>query len=349
MKAEKIFELDVLKSFAIVFIVACHMDNYLVYFSVSRSLDSYFAFAGLSLFFFLSGYAIYYNNYAINTKGHISLFYKKRLYRIYPLYWIALITTVIVFELLKIDPGNTSPYNIDSINFFVHMIGFQVFFPWYHIQSMWFVGTILLCYFLYPIIIYYSNNTLSILIIAISLITPFALLKLLSNLMTTYFFIYYIVFIQGILSSKINLFEDPKFHKYTLLCEITFLLFLFMYMIDNLKLMHSDDSRIISFVLPNVFILIFPTASYRVIKSLSYLRYERINSLVFSISYASYSIYLFQHPFLSILKMILTSLHITGLFADLSLLIVGLPVLFLLGYIIQKSFSRFLNSNHQTT
>ncbi|WP_440953864.1 acyltransferase family protein [Methanosarcina sp. Mfa9] len=339
MKNEKILELDILKTFAIVFIVLCHMDNYVVNFSVFGLIDSYLALAGLSLFFFVSGFAMYHNNHAIYTKRDIFRFYQKRIYRIYPLYWMALIVHVVVFELLKINPGNTSPYNIDFINFFVHMIGFQVFFPSYHIQSMWFIGTILLCYFLYPVIIYYSKNSCSILITAIFLIIPFAVLKLCCNLMTTDFFVYYSIFIWGVLSRKINLF-DTLWNNKQMFLEAGFLTSIFLYVFCNLKLICSNDTWIISFVLQNTFQLLFPIVSYMFVKSLSFLQDERIISPFSSIAYASYSVYLFHHPFLSTLKMILTSLSITGLFADFSLFFIGLPILCLLGYTITLGYSK---------
>ena len=201
------------------------------------------------------------------------------MYRIYPLYWAALIVHVVVFEFLRISPGNTSPYNIDFINFLVHITGFQVFFPSYHIQSMWFIGTILLCYFLYPIIIYYSKSSYSILIIAISLIIPFAMLKLSCSLMTTDFFVYYIVFIWGVLSRKINLFDKLWFNKQMLFLEAGLLIFLFFYAFDNLKLINPKYIWIIPFLLQNIFLLIFPIVSYKVVKSLPWLEYKWIVSL----------------------------------------------------------------------
>ncbi|WP_369799553.1 acyltransferase family protein [Methanosarcina sp. Kolksee] len=61
------------------------------------SIYSFFAKIGLSLFIFINGYLIHYNNSKISSIKDVLLFYKKRILRIFPLYWAALAVFTFVF------------------------------------------------------------------------------------------------------------------------------------------------------------------------------------------------------------------------------------------------------------
>ena len=101
----KIIAFDFLRALAIIMIIPAHLSNFL--FSIYSKLglyafDPYFANMGLGLFIFISGYLLYYNNHSINSLQNLLSFYKKRLFRIFPLYWAALIAYIVVFsDLLK--------------------------------------------------------------------------------------------------------------------------------------------------------------------------------------------------------------------------------------------------------
>ena len=89
----KIIAFDFLRALAIIMIIPAHLSNYL--FSSYGKLmlyafDPYFANMGLGLFIFMSGYLLYYNNHSIRSLEDVFDFYKKRLLRIFPLYWAAL-------------------------------------------------------------------------------------------------------------------------------------------------------------------------------------------------------------------------------------------------------------------
>ena len=97
----KIIAFDFLRALAIIMIIPAHLSNFL--FSIYSKLglyafDPYFANMGLGLFIFISGYLLYYNNHSINSLQSLLSFYKKRLFRIFPLYWAALVAYIVVFS-----------------------------------------------------------------------------------------------------------------------------------------------------------------------------------------------------------------------------------------------------------
>src|SRR5512133_2664475 len=100
----KIIAFDFLRALAIIMIIPAHLSNFL--FSTYSKLmlyafDPYFANMGLGLFIFMSGYLLYYNNHSINSLENVFDFYKKRLLRIYPLYWAALAVFLMVFSIFS--------------------------------------------------------------------------------------------------------------------------------------------------------------------------------------------------------------------------------------------------------
>lgn len=58
---KRIQELDTLRAFAIIFIIFAHIDSYttVIFFD---TWDNFFAFIGLSLFFFISGFLLPHTN-----------------------------------------------------------------------------------------------------------------------------------------------------------------------------------------------------------------------------------------------------------------------------------------------
>jgi peptidoglycan/LPS O-acetylase OafA/YrhL len=86
----KLLAFDFLRALAILMIIPAHLSSYL--FSTYSKLglyvfDPYFANMGLGLFIFMSGFLLYYNNYSIHSFEDVLSFYRKRLLRIFPLYW----------------------------------------------------------------------------------------------------------------------------------------------------------------------------------------------------------------------------------------------------------------------
>lgn len=334
-------EVDLMKAAAIILIVSSHMDNYLVNSYILRSIDSYLALIGLSFFFFISGFTIHHPNQNYTLKK-IGIFYKNKFYRIYPLYWSSLILCVVVFELLKINPGNLVSYDIDLINFVVHMFGMQVFFTKYTIQSMWFIGVISLYYFFYSVIIYFSKNEKHLAMYSFLVILPFIFLRLSFNLIDIRVFIYYSAFIGGILSRHTNVFDESKYKIYIHYFSFIFALILLLRILSAIELINYHNILMVPFIINSLFVFFLSFVSYWIVKSFVFLLNKQILNIFFGISYGSYVVYLFHHEFLATFRMFLNLLFNDTLIIDSLLILLGLPILFMIGYLIQKLMNNFI-------
>lgn len=214
----KIIAFDFLRALAIIMIIPAHLSNYL--FSSYGKLmlyafDPYFANMGLGLFIFMSGYLLYYNNHSIRSLEDVFDFYKKRLLRIFPLYWAALAVFVMVFFVFasRLDSGFVFP---DSENVFspynvlVHFLGLQILLaPAYAapMLTLYFVGLIVIFYAIYPFIIMYSKSTEQILISSFVVYFCSFLISKTFNIIDHRFFMFFLVFMFGVLTCRERLSE----------------------------------------------------------------------------------------------------------------------------------------------
>ena len=214
----KIIAFDFLRALAIIMIIPAHLSNYL--FSTDSKLalyafDPYFANMGLGLFIFMSGYLIYYNNHSINSLENVFDFYKKRLLRIYPLYWAALAVFIMVFFIFapRLNSGFVFPNSENVFSFYnvlVHLLGLQILLaPAYAtpMLTLYFVGLIVIFYAIYPFIIMYSKSTKSLLISSFIVYSGFFLISKTFNIIDHRFFMFFLVFMFGILTCRESMFE----------------------------------------------------------------------------------------------------------------------------------------------
>ncbi|HOW14512.1 acyltransferase family protein [Methanosarcina sp.] len=217
----KIIAFDFLRALAIIMIIPAHLSNFL--FSTYGKLmlyafDPYFANMGLGLFIFMSGYLLYYNNHSINSLENVFDFYKKRLLRIYPLYWAALFVFVMVFFIFapRLDSGFVFPdsENVFSLyNVLVHVLGLQILLaPAYAtpMLTLYFVGLIVIFYAIYPFIIMYSKNTKQILISSFFVYAGFFLISKTFGIIDHRFFMFFLIFVFGVLACREKLFEKVE-------------------------------------------------------------------------------------------------------------------------------------------
>ncbi len=104
---------------------------------------------GVWLFIFASGASLTLNNSSFGSLTDVGRFYGKRLLRIYPIYWVG-----VVFSLLFLGPGKAVLTLTDYVKNFA---GFQMVFitndDWGKINgTYWFIGLIIMLYFLFPIV-----------------------------------------------------------------------------------------------------------------------------------------------------------------------------------------------------
>ncbi|MEN6551327.1 MAG: acyltransferase family protein, partial [Methanobacterium sp.] len=200
---DRIIELDLMRALAIVLIVLCHLHNYIN----SRFLEKYsyfpISFLGLNIFFMLSGFLLNQSR-NIKSKDEIIIYVKKRVRRIYPLYWLAFVS-FIVLDLLNIGEYTGTIRNTKLTFLFLNILGLQGLFPMQcTIYGTWFVGVILLYYFMYIFIRSYSKGINEIIIKSVIIMIPFVILRIKFGLIRPEVFIYYLVFVSGIIASEVR-------------------------------------------------------------------------------------------------------------------------------------------------
>ncbi len=152
----RLFFIDSLRVIGITFIIIHHLHYYggWTYFQWLMFGFGYPAFhidlgsIGVWLFIFASGASLALRSYSFDSLRNVGKFYGNRLLRIYPIYWVA-----VIFSILMIPITSVLTFSDYVRNF----AGFQIFFitdnSWAKINSSyWFIGLIISLYFLFPIV-----------------------------------------------------------------------------------------------------------------------------------------------------------------------------------------------------
>ncbi|PAV12656.1 hypothetical protein ASJ81_19995 [Methanosarcina spelaei] len=214
----KIIAFDFLRALAIAMIIPAHLSNFLSFTYIKLALyavDPFVANMGLGLFIFMSGYLLYYNNHSINSFQSVLSFYRKRLLRIFPLYWGAIAAFTLVFFIFapKINSGFEFP-NAENVfsfhNIIMHILGLQIFLAPRYVSPMltlYFVGLIIVFYAIYPLIIMLSKSSKQILLCSFLIFIGCLLVSRTFNIIEPRFFMFFPIFIFGILTCKESLFE----------------------------------------------------------------------------------------------------------------------------------------------
>lgn len=195
---------------AIAAIVVCHLRNVTPQLSQSGLVPVFEVMVGdaaLGLFFFLSGHALMLKSREPHEDAGIVAFMKRRAVRIYPLYWLALVLTLLAQSLLFRDLSSYSQVTIeDASQLLICAAGLQAMFKNVFVDQnigiFWFVGTILLYYLLFPIILNLAARlkgpfTRSVLLVSLALYLSLALIALMTRTFDDRIFSFYWFFIAG--------------------------------------------------------------------------------------------------------------------------------------------------------
>jgi peptidoglycan/LPS O-acetylase OafA/YrhL len=345
---------NVLRFVAILCIIFAHMDSYtrILFF---QNYDTYFAYIGLVIFFFISGFLLHYNN-KIKSKRDVITSIKKRATRIYPLFWMSILTTV-VLDILHL---NILPSNLNISDIIVDILGLQGILPMYKIPyALWFVGVILIYYMVGYFLIYYARDLKKIAIYSVVIFVLFIVVRHEIGILHFNTLDYYFVFIAGFLISFIcdSKSISSEANKSIVVTSLFFtaiplqMFYMFFSMMSKRGINKSfiDEYGILNALATEAFrvviilyILIFVTVIITgiiIYKISYYIPDTYISKEVFSkAAYSSYAVYLFHIPILSLLKNILDIILKEGIVIDYLMLILGIPLLFIIGHYIQKRF-----------
>lgn len=229
----------------------------------------------VTVFFILSGGGLFYNNNTINS---IKIFYFKRWKSIFPSYYISYIFAICGYGLFRQSffEGKKLYQLIYTVVGMDGYISKQVD-TWYTIGE-WFIGAILICYILYPFLLYFiKTSEAAVIITLISLFLIFLDWRMLNQNSFRNIFSCLISFVLGIIFVKYKLYSD-QYLRYASGVLVMIFMFFAVNMNENLL------SHIVGVLL---FFLLFEIGA----RTMNI----RISSLICKISGLSYEMFLIHH------------------------------------------------------
>jgi peptidoglycan/LPS O-acetylase OafA/YrhL len=345
---KRLTELDALRAAAIGLILLNHLPAYIItptFAHIENLIEIGFPvwLFGLSLFFFVSGFALCHSNMIISDRKDATGFLKKRALRIYPLYWVA------IAAFIALDIG----YWPDRSSIIIQICGAQgVLSPRFvePVVPLWFVGVILLYYLLYLVFAALSYDAKYMFSAMLGFFFSFAMLRLAFNIIDFRFFLYYGIFIAGIIARRYNLLYGRDAKKSSTVYATLLLLVVLLtvasphIIVRTLPYAYAelgvgstslDLQTVLAIALANAVVLLFIYASFNIARLTLPLMSKTTLKLILAISLASYCVYLFHMPFLDLLAAALGATRIAALAQDTIILVCGIPLLFLFGYALQ--------------
>jgi peptidoglycan/LPS O-acetylase OafA/YrhL len=323
--AIKIQEFDILRALAIILLMVHHSEPYgLKLFGFSlEGLSPYFEAVLLGIFFFISGYLTG-RSFQKENKGSVSFFFS-RMVRIFPPYLFAVALYIFVLGI-----------TLKKFNLFVYLTGTHfIFAPNYAkiVLTLWYVGAIILFYLIFGLLLANLHSTRGLIIGATMVFAVVYALHQWTGLIDERFFKYYIVFLIGILCTRLDHLSTWLSGGQVLIKFVLAVLGLFLF---SQVLVLSSISPL--YILGTVFfiiswvILLFALAAR--VKSPVILR------LAILISYASFFIYLIHRP---LWAWLLTVFPVNTAGGQVFFKIVPASIfIFILSYYLQSGYDRLL-------
>jgi peptidoglycan/LPS O-acetylase OafA/YrhL len=377
---KRLYELDIARALAICAIVFVHSYYFLetdpnlfgrLYFvstAVLSYLLGYIANLALALFFFVSGYALYWSNKSFGTWHDAASFFKRRALRLFPLYWVAVFIYV-VFGFLPLqayafnyNAANLaawfSPYGSTTIA--IYVLGLQGListapYVTHEMTALWFVGVIWVFYLIYPLLIAFSSKPVRFIAVSILAYVALAATQLLVHTLDSRLFVFFGPFVGGMFASKYALSDKWTFvtKKATsgrrfasrivpsaipCFC-VAFVIGLFStFGVRGLSsLLPSSFVAFVAYAITGLLCFLFSLFAIAVIRAVLTTPDGAPHRLYRLVAYSTYTIYLFQLPILVGLGFVLTyALYLTAIQTDLILIVVGVPGLFITCYLLQS-------------
>lgn len=379
MVSKKVPEIDILRVIAILIVmILIHIPHDYAY-NIYIEIDAFTGFlintlgihVAMGSYVFLSGFGLYLqkSNRNINTYEKLIIFLKKRFLRIFPLYWLALFLFIIMFDYVD--------YNI--LYLLAHFLGMQIIFaPLFDfpIFTLWFIGIIVIYYFIF-IILSSLGSIRKIILGSIAILFFFLSLNFIFGIVEYRFFTYYLIFIVGIVAADIygspqfDLIKESLTNKHSLiptisiifcvvlsgllyitLTQFSYTTFTSIYRTTQLRIIFDQQRDFIelaiAFILVNLIILTFITfilsLFYLLIKVTCLIFNEkRVRNILSLLAYSTYSVYLFHRPFFAAFTHIMVKVLNIDVFARnlfLPYLIVTIPFILIIGFFIQNTVDK---------
>ncbi len=149
MSKNKFFELELLRVTGIFLIFYSHSTPYLGWDARYSDFIKDPGAVGLGIFFVLSGFLLQRSRSIQGDDFNSVSFLKKRLTRIFPLYWLTLVVFVVYFR--HFDVLLSPQFEPVAPTFLVHFLGLHLFFRplTSEIFTLWYIGALVPYYFLF--------------------------------------------------------------------------------------------------------------------------------------------------------------------------------------------------------
>jgi peptidoglycan/LPS O-acetylase OafA/YrhL len=346
LKKERLLTFDFLKAIAIILIILSHLHDFIPGNQFWLVLAPYFAMFGLGLFVFTSGYLISYTNETFQSINQVLDFYKRRITRIYPLYWVALLINIVTFSIYVplFDPRfnymvTVNPGDYQSL--IIHLLGLQVLLSPAFVDSVvfWFVGFILICYLLYPIFAFISQDLKKIVLLTLLICFIFSILNLKFHVIGYAIFEYFLLFVIGIICFKKKFIGNKIYIKY-IIASIPFL-FIIIYLYNNeifkiFSFFSNFQYGLIQLLLFNLIVIlgtiIASEVSEKLVKSQFIFNFK---NYIEAISSASYCAYLFQGIILILISGLTQYFGISPIFHQIIIIGFTIPIIIIFSYYLQ--------------
>ncbi len=375
---QKLPEIDLLRIISILIVVVLIHIPLSYAFNFYLVLDEFGVFlvnnvgiyVAMGSFVVVSGFGLFLNpnNRNLNSSKKILAFLRKRFIRIFPLYWVAIILFLFYVGYLGINP----------IYLLYHFLGLQIIVAPYFgppMLTLWYIGIIVIYYLIY-IVINLRGSIKWILPASVGILFLFVFLNWFFGLVENRFFLYYLIFIFGIITALI--FTSPEYARvkerlsklrsvvslliplltailgfivFTLLTQFSYSFFISQYGTSNLYFILELNPNffqlasvilLINLIIVSFILFVFSLSNF-IFRGFGYIDSKRkIELAVSETAYSTYSVYLFHRIFLTIFTAILTFvLGINMLVAqNLFIVLIFVPFIFLLSYLIQKAYDR---------
>lgn len=171
-------------------------------------------YLGVGVFFFMSGYLLQLGYPSIETSSDARHFFNRRAWRIFPLYWVAFLVALLVGNMDKKTGGGI----ISTGDVLAHLIGLQiVLFPSYiSILALWFVGAIVVCYLLYPLLVYRSPSIGWLLLRALATFLLIGVAWVVLGLFAVERIIFFPFFVLGVVAGMTNFLKSDHYRSWRL-------------------------------------------------------------------------------------------------------------------------------------
>ncbi|MFX1577158.1 MAG: acyltransferase family protein [Promethearchaeota archaeon] len=329
-------------------------------------------YVAMGSFVFVSGFGLYLNpnNRNLNSSKKILAFLKKRFIRVFPLYWVAIILFLFFVGYIGINP----------FYLIYHFLGLQIIVAPYFgppMLTLWFIGIIVIYYLIY-IVLNLFESIKWIIPASIGILFFFLFLNGVFGLVEHRFFLYYLIFIFGIISALF--YTSPEYQRvkerlskikpevlllipllttilgfiaFTFLTQFCYLSFIAEYGTSSLHIILELYSSffqlapailLINLIIMSFIIFVFSLSNV-IFRGIGFIGSKRKLVLAVSVTaYSTYSVYLFHRIFLTAFTAIMTfGLQIDMLAAEnLYIALLFVPFIFLFSYLIQKGYDQIL-------